>query len=431
MEPEGFEYEDAEETGRRGYFGGAFEEAEETAEASEFGSRKSSSGRALLRLSRAQSPGVAESMGAGFLWQKGFSGSGVKMGVFDTGVRADHPHFRAVKDRSNWTHEDTLKDGLGHGTFVAGVVASQDPACPGFAPDAEIHTFRVFTNDQVSYTSWFLDAFNYAIASEVHVINLSIGGPDYLDYPFVDKIDEIVANGIVMISAIGNDGPLWGTLNNPADQLDVIGVGGIDFKDQIAPFSSRGMSTHELPHGYGRVKPDVVAYGRDVMGSKIQGGCRSLSGTSVASPVVAGAVTLLASTVPIEKRWDILNPASMKQALVEGATRLEGSGDRSMYAQGAGKLNLVNAFEILRDYTPRASLVPGSLDFENEASCPYAWPHCTQPLYHGAMPVHFQRYDRQRDGPGRVAGGAAAVRAESERRRKRPRRAPGFPVRLF
>jgi membrane-bound transcription factor site-1 protease len=311
------------------------------------------------------------------------------MGVFDTGVRADHPHFRAVKDRSNWTHEDTLKDGLGHGTFVAGVVASQDPACPGFAPDAEIHTFRVFTNDQVSYTSWFLDAFNYAIASEVHVINLSIGGPDYLDYPFVDKIDEIVANGIVMISAIGNDGPLWGTLNNPADQLDVIGVGGIDFKDQIAPFSSRGMSTHELPHGYGRVKPDVVAYGRDVMGSKIQGGCRSLSGTSVASPVVAGAVTLLASTVPIEKRWDILNPASMKQALVEGATRLEGSGDRSMYAQGAGKLNLVNAFEILRDYTPRASLVPGSLDFENEASCPYAWPHCTQPLYHGAMPFIF------------------------------------------
>ena len=199
MEPEGFEYEDAEETGRRGYFGGAFEEAEERFE--EAGVKAESrnpfrSGRALLRLSRAQSPGVAESMGAGFLWQKGFSGSGVKMGVFDTGVRADHPHFRAVKDRSNWTHEDTLKDGLGHGTFVAGVVASQDPACPRFAPDAEIHTFRVFTNDQVSYTSWFLDAFNYAIASEVHVINLSIGGPDYLDYPFVDKIDEIVANGI-------------------------------------------------------------------------------------------------------------------------------------------------------------------------------------------------------------------------------------------
>ena len=390
MEPEGFEYEDSRATGRRGYFdGGAFSPGEDAEDGADGADGADSRRRALLRLSRGASPGVAESMGATFLWKKGFSGKGVKMGVFDTGVRADHPHFRDVKDRSNWTHEDTLQDGLGHGTFVAGVVASQDASCPGFAPDAEIHTFRVFTNDQVSYTSWFLDAFNYAIASEVHVINLSIGGPDYLDYPFVDKIDEIVANGIIMISAIGNDGPLWGTLNNPADQLDVIGVGGIDFKDQIAPFSSRGMSTHELPHGYGRVKPDVVAYGQKVMGSKIQGGCRSLSGTSVASPVVAGAVTLLASTVPPEKRWDILNPASIKQALVEGAVRLTAAGDRSMYAQGAGKLNLVNAFDILQTYAPRASLVPGSLDFEHEASCPYAWPHCAQPLYHGAMPFMF------------------------------------------
>ena len=51
------------------------------------------------------------------------------------------------------------------------------------------------------------------------------------------------------------------------------------------------------------MKPDVMAYGRDVSGSKIQGGCRTLSGTSVASPVVAGAVTLLASTLPEAKRW--------------------------------------------------------------------------------------------------------------------------------
>lgn len=53
-----------------------------------------------------------------------------------------------------------------------------------------------------------------------------------------------------MVSAIGNDGPLYGTLNNPADQSDVIGVGGIDYRDHIASFSSRGMSTWEIPHGY-------------------------------------------------------------------------------------------------------------------------------------------------------------------------------------
>lgn len=68
------------------------------------------------------------------------------------------------------------------------------------------------------------------------------------------QVWEITSNGILMVSAIGNDGPLYGTLNNPADQNDVIGVGGVDYSDQIASFSSRGMSTWELPLGYGRAK---------------------------------------------------------------------------------------------------------------------------------------------------------------------------------
>ena len=58
-------------------------------------------------------------------------------------------------------------------------------------------------------------------------------------YRYVPQILEITSNGILMVSAIGNDGPLWGTLNNPADQSDVIGVGGIDEGGAIAGFSSR------------------------------------------------------------------------------------------------------------------------------------------------------------------------------------------------
>lgn len=50
------------------------------------------------------------------------------------------------------------------------------------------------------------------------------------------------ANKVIMVSAIGNDGPLYGTLNNPGDQMDVIGVGGINFEEKIAKFSSRGMT---------------------------------------------------------------------------------------------------------------------------------------------------------------------------------------------
>jgi membrane-bound transcription factor site-1 protease len=50
---------------------------------------------------------------------------------------------------------------------VAGVIGGGGADCPGFAPEASIHTFKVFTNDQVSFTSWFLDAFNYALARKM------------------------------------------------------------------------------------------------------------------------------------------------------------------------------------------------------------------------------------------------------------------------
>ncbi|KAG7609793.1 Peptidase S8/S53 domain superfamily [Arabidopsis suecica] len=331
----------------------------------------------------AQKTQVTSMFGADHLWKKGYTGAKVKMAIFDTGIRADHPHFRKIKERTNWTNEDTLNDNLGHGTFVAGVIAGRNPECLGFASDTEIYAFRVFTDAQVSYTSWFLDAFNYAIATDMDVLNLSIGGPDYLDLPFVEKVWEITASNIIMVSAIGNDGPLYGTLNNPADQSDVIGVGGIDNDDHIASFSSRGMSTWELPHGYGRVKPDVVAYGRDIMGSKISTGCKSLSGTSVASPVVAGIVCLLVSVIPEARRKDLLNPASMKQALVEGAAKLSGP---NMYEQGAGRVDLLESYEILKSYHPRASIFPSILDYND---CPYSWPFCRQPLYAGAMPIIF------------------------------------------
>lgn len=100
--------------------------------------------------------------------------------------------------------------------------------------------------------------------------------------------------------------------------------------------------------GYGRVKPDIVTYGSAVRGSNNKGGCRVLSGTSVASPVVAGAVTLLASGVL--HRGEVINPASIKQALMASARRLPGV---NMFEQGHGKLNLMKAYQILSSYKPQ------------------------------------------------------------------------------
>lgn len=74
----------------------------------------------------------------------------MKVAVFDTGLSKRHPHFRHIVERSDWTFEKSLEDGLGHGTFVAGVIASSKE-CFGLAPDAQLHIFRVFTNNQVYF----------------------------------------------------------------------------------------------------------------------------------------------------------------------------------------------------------------------------------------------------------------------------------------
>ena len=108
------------------------------------------------------------------------------------------------------------------------------------------------------------------------------------------------------------------------------------------------LHTQELPAGYGRVKPDIVTYGSGVRGSALHGGCRSLSGTSVASPVVAGAVTLLLGAVDHAH----INPASMKQALMDSAQRLSGA---NIFEQGSGKLDLLRAYHMLNTYKPHAT----------------------------------------------------------------------------
>ncbi|KAL5106578.1 hypothetical protein TcWFU_001330 [Taenia crassiceps] len=346
-------------------------------------------------------------------WSSGVCGQGVRVGIFDTGLVNTnlHSHFRNanIRERSNWTwrlsRDSQLDpnpgalDGHGHGTFVTGLIAaapysSTSPTsltCPtaGLAPRSELHIFRVFTDTQLSMTSWFLDAFNYAIVKRLHVINLSNGGPDFMDQPFVDKVNELSANGILLVSAIGNDGPVFGSLNNPADLMDVLGVGGVDANGDIATFSSRGATAMEMRDGYGRFKPDIVGWATGIVSSNLDGGCKTLSGTSTVSPVVTGSIALLISSALSEGPLDRppINPASLKQAIAAGAEPLvdtEGKKKSSIFEQGAGLLNLRKSIEIMRRLKPQASLWPSYLDF---TECPYFWPYCSQPLYASGLPV--------------------------------------------
>ena len=156
------------------------------------------------------SPQVASRLHAEALWRLGYTGKGVHVAVFDTGLGHGLPQL-AVEERTNWTDEEDSDDKVGHGTFVASVIGSRS-GCLGLAPDASLHIYKVFNSKQVrapsascecaswpilrvcssvkqvSYTSWFLDAFDYALLKRVHVLNLSIGGPDFADRPFMRKV---------------------------------------------------------------------------------------------------------------------------------------------------------------------------------------------------------------------------------------------------
>ncbi|KAI6205083.1 hypothetical protein M3Y94_00752400 [Aphelenchoides besseyi] len=311
------------------------------------------------------------------LWEKGYTGRGIKVAIFDTGLSANRQYIRNVVVERDYTDEGTASDTVGHGTFTAGLIGSTNRRCPGVAPNAELFIYKVFSHGQKSQTSWFLDAFNDALQNNVHVINLSIGGPDFKDKLFMEKVNEAVERGIIIVSAIGNDGPTFGTLNNPADHPDVIGVGAIDRHGELAHFSSRGTTSWELTYGYGRVKPDILASGVQVQGLALNGGCRFLSGTSVAAPVVSGAVTLLLSSLAPENRTS----QRVKQSLSLSAERLP---NLSMFEQGAGRLSLLNSFVQTLEYKSQITFTPEYLDMDD---CPFQWPYCFQPLYLSSLPL--------------------------------------------
>jgi membrane-bound transcription factor site-1 protease len=95
---------------------------------------------------------VTDKLQAKQLWDKGFTGQGVKIGVFDTGLKKSDA-FKNIEEILNFTNEPNGDDELGHGTFVAGVIASvKEPK--GFAPDSILSSFKVFTSNQVSYTRY-------------------------------------------------------------------------------------------------------------------------------------------------------------------------------------------------------------------------------------------------------------------------------------
>ena len=194
------------------------------------------------------------------VWESGYTGSGITVAVVDTGVDKGHPDLKGkVTALKNFTDESS-DDTVGHGTHVAGIIAGKGKVYRGVAPAAKIIAAKVLGEaggtdaDVVAGLSW-------AASKGAHVINLSLGGPGTPDDILSRECDALMREGIVVCVAAGNEGPRKGTIGSPGVAREVITVGAVDKSKALTFYSSRGPVRHR-----GKVihKPDILAVGGGV-----------------------------------------------------------------------------------------------------------------------------------------------------------------------
>lgn len=215
------------------------------------------------------------------------SGAGVKVAVIDSGIWAAaggavHPDLAgAYRGGYDFVNDDPYPwDDFGHGTHVAGILAAADNTygVVGVAPGVSLYALKVLDADGYGYYSDFIAALDWCIEQGVRIVNYSAGGREPWG-PVEAACERARAAGITIVAAAGNDG---GPLLYPAGYQSVIAVGSIGKTDQRSYFSNIG---GEL---------DLVAPGESIRSTFSGGGYAFMTGTSMATPHVAGAAALLA-----------------------------------------------------------------------------------------------------------------------------------------
>ncbi len=232
------------------------------------------------------------------VWDDAERGKGNIVAILDTGCQRDHPDLqdRIIGGR-NFTSDfngdaDNFDDNNGHGTHVAGTVAASfrtDKGIAGVAPEAHLLILKVLTGEGSGEYQGIIDAIHFAIEwkgpkeETVSVISMSLGGPEDVEELYA-AIRRAVRAGIPVVCAAGNEGDDIHDTDEfayPGAYGEVIQVGAVDFDRRIANFSN---TNDEI---------DLVAPGVDIYSTFPGGKYASLSGTSMATPHVSGALVLI------------------------------------------------------------------------------------------------------------------------------------------
>ena len=328
--------------------------------------------------------GVAK-INAPAAWAKGVDGTGVTVGIVDTGLDAAHPaikpHYRGTQADGSMVHDYNWYDPFAktaaafddgdHGTHVAGTTAGgTDAKAIGVAPGAKIIAAKAINGAGYNTTAATLQALQFMLAPTktdgtaadptrgADVVNNSWGNANKDDDTFMETFAALKAAGIEVVSAAGNDGAKGeGSVSPPGSYPGYLSVAASTTSDKIASFSSRGPSKFATPE---EMTPNVTAPGAGVNSAVPGGRYQSMSGTSMAAPHVAGAVALIRSKFPQATHEPIV------EALTKTAVDIDKPGPDN--AAGFGRIDVDKALEHLTATADAGDRLEGAVPVGAEAA---------------------------------------------------------------
>ncbi|MFI6121971.1 S8 family peptidase [Streptomyces sp. NPDC051064] len=282
-------------------------------------------------------------IGADLAWAAGYDGKGTKVAVLDTGVDAEHPDLKGrIAASENFTDSDTTDDRQGHGTHtvstVGGSGAASDGKKKGVAPGADLLAGKVLNDSGEGAESWIIAGMQWAVDQKADVVSMSLGStaPTDCTDPMSVAAEELAqSKDTLFVIAAGNAGPTLNTVSSPGCAPSVLTVGAVDRDDSTAVFSSRGPAV-----GAHTLKPEIAAPGVAISAAAAGGrgvyAYRSMSGTSMATPHVAGAAAI------VKQRHPDWTAQQIKAALVSTA-KSDIPGD--VRETGGGRLDVKAAID--------------------------------------------------------------------------------------
>lgn len=270
---------------------------------------------------------------APYMWAKKYTGKGIVIAVIDTGCSTKHTALQGqIIGGRNFTTEDNsnpdiYEDYNGHGTHVCGTIAAKATAqgVVGVAPDSKLLVLKVLEKNGSGRLQSTIDAINYAVSKNVDIISMSLGSKSN-DINLYNAINYAVSKNILVVCASGNEGdnnPNTYEYAYPGAYNEIISVGAIDDKKLAARFTN---SNKEV---------DLVAPGVNILSTYLDNKYKSLSGTSMATPHVSGALALIKQWSKEEFKRD-LSEAELYAQLIKNTTEL----NMKRTLQGNGMLYL-------------------------------------------------------------------------------------------